>query len=283
MWGRNKFGECGLPPENSNRKFTFNHNYICAQTKPFRTTINEKVISIACGEYVSLVLTTDGLWSCGDNRYGALGYDGGNKTTLTKVSNNPFDFRNVIKIKCSRKSSFFLTKDNELYAFGSNKFGQLANGTEDFVNDSKYGTPQECTGFNDFKGNIIDIFPVRYGIYILSDNYYLYGIGKNIGHNHLGNYLHDSDGITTTYKQCVGSDGNYKQIKFVSSKSFGTDIYAIDFDYNVWISGRIRIPYDQDPSLQHNGSLFTKIPFFEAASNKISKISHTDEVVLFMT
>lgn len=88
------------------------------------------IISIACGEFHSFVLSSEGLFSCGGNTEGQLGL--GDK--LSKNSFQKVKSRNVISIVCGGYHSMALTKRGGLYSCGLNCYGQLGLGN----NSSQY-------------------------------------------------------------------------------------------------------------------------------------------------
>jgi RCC1 and BTB domain-containing protein len=96
---------------------------------------NERVVMISCGYYHSMALTECGhVYSWGSNGFGQLGI--GN----TVDSNEPkfvavIDENNcnvfIEKISCGFYHSLLLSSDGNIYAFGSNRDGELGNQKEE--------------------------------------------------------------------------------------------------------------------------------------------------------
>jgi RCC1 and BTB domain-containing protein len=100
------------------------------QSKPIKINgfHNEKIVSIACGNGHSLVLTEIGHIYCwGYNAYGQLGLGDSTSRNIPQK----LDLKNnetVESISCGFAHSLFLTTDGDIYAFGLNNFGQIGNG-----------------------------------------------------------------------------------------------------------------------------------------------------------
>ena len=80
------------------------------------------VIQVACCWYSLFVLTTSGLWACGDNDDGQLGQgDTAQRNVLTRVP-----LEQVDRIRCGG-SFVYAATGNGLYVWGSNRAGQLGD------------------------------------------------------------------------------------------------------------------------------------------------------------
>jgi alpha-tubulin suppressor-like RCC1 family protein len=125
--GNNQSGQLGLG-DNIHRN-TFTHVDI------------PNIMSVTSGTLHTMILTKNNeLYACGYNGLGQLGLgDDKHRKTFTKVdistmrcnkvgstvdSLNP----NVLSVTCGGYHTMILTKDNELYACGSNRYGQLCLG-----------------------------------------------------------------------------------------------------------------------------------------------------------
>jgi len=114
-WGENHKGQIG---SGSKKK----------ALRPFHVEgfNGEKIEAIACGYYHSMALTERGnVYSWGSNKYGQLGL---------KISNSSSNIPKLIKINvifkkisCGDAHSLLLSRDGDIYAFGSNQFGQLGD------------------------------------------------------------------------------------------------------------------------------------------------------------
>lgn len=107
----------------SGQIFTLGSNFYNQQ---FNGTIPGTVVQIAAGTTHNLALTSNGfVYSWGYNNYGQLGYftpqnSNGVPTLITGLTG-------VKQIEAGYNFSLFLTTNNELWACGSNVFGELGN------------------------------------------------------------------------------------------------------------------------------------------------------------
>ncbi len=115
-WGCNEFGQIGCGDNN-------------VKVMPTKVTgLNEnKIKMISCGENHSLALTESGcVYSWGDNSRGALGFENIEKSNTPKQIEIKDNF--IDKITCGAFHCLLLTKNGDIFAFGSNNFGQVGNG-----------------------------------------------------------------------------------------------------------------------------------------------------------
>jgi len=83
-----------------------------------------KVKMISCGCYHSMALTESGcVYIWGDNRCGQLGVESIENSNKA----NQLELKDIVivKITCSAYNSLLLTNQKDIYAFGSNFFGQM--------------------------------------------------------------------------------------------------------------------------------------------------------------
>ena len=91
-----------------------------------------RTIALSRGYDHLLILRSDGtVWGCGLNNVGQLGdgtsgSPGNNRTVPTQVQGLPPD---VIQVQASAASSYALTRDGLVYAWGRNQYGNLGQGT----------------------------------------------------------------------------------------------------------------------------------------------------------
>jgi alpha-tubulin suppressor-like RCC1 family protein len=94
-----------------------------------KISLDEKIISIACGIEHTVVLTNTGnVFACGNNTYGQLGMNNTtNLSILTPMVLNNLTANNdkVISIACGISHTVVLTVSGNLYACGRNTTGQL--------------------------------------------------------------------------------------------------------------------------------------------------------------
>ena len=93
-------------------------------------------VQIAAGSFHSLALTSTGeLYAFGDNAFGQLGTTTNNKTTEPNpgpvLVTLPGATGPVTQIAAGAYHSLALTSTGQVFAFGSNEFGQLGNATND--------------------------------------------------------------------------------------------------------------------------------------------------------
>ncbi|MDR0596872.1 MAG: Ig-like domain-containing protein [Clostridiales Family XIII bacterium] len=99
----------------------------------YGASANDKIVKIAANETHCLAVTADGkVFSWGDNSHSQLG----NGTTTDKlipnlVSPSGFGGKAVTDVKAGTKHSLALTADGNVYAWGSNEYGQLGDGTDE--------------------------------------------------------------------------------------------------------------------------------------------------------
>jgi RCC1 and BTB domain-containing protein len=115
-FGNNDFGQLGIA-SNTN------------QLTPLRMNgfVLEKVVAISCSSIHSLALTESGhVFSWGYNENGNLGIGNfDNKNSPQRVVLN--DAIIIRKIVCGLGHNLMLSTDGDIYSFGLNNFGQLAN------------------------------------------------------------------------------------------------------------------------------------------------------------
>jgi RCC1 and BTB domain-containing protein len=120
-FGRNNCGQIGCNNEN-----------VLNQLTPILINgfNSEKVIAISCGGNHSLALTESGhVFSWGKNCENQLG-DGTNVNRNDRIKVHINDGVVIKKIICGSNHNLLLTSDGQIYAFGSNDFGQIGNGTK---------------------------------------------------------------------------------------------------------------------------------------------------------
>ncbi len=114
-WGSNRYGQLG--------DGTYTN-----RTLPVTAGGLTDVKAVAGGGGHSLALKSDGtVWAWGDNRYGQLG-DGTTTTNRSKPV-RVSGLTNVVAVAAGQAYSLALTDSGEVYAWGSNLYGQLGDGT----------------------------------------------------------------------------------------------------------------------------------------------------------
>lgn len=132
-WGRNDFGEVGVPPEGSAPTTDYNSGAPARYEGSPRLVDNglpAGITAMGAGRFSTIVLTPSGIYSWGSNMYGQLGQaalgTGYASYRAVRVSGLP---GNAVKIAAGREHSVALMDSGAVYAWGWNREGQLGDGT----------------------------------------------------------------------------------------------------------------------------------------------------------
>jgi alpha-tubulin suppressor-like RCC1 family protein len=119
-WGQNSEGQVGIG----------NVNYLTTPTSPYMngSLAGKIIVDVAMGDYHTLALTSDGLYSWGDNNNGQLGIGSGS-SQVSLPSAVVISGKNISAISSGANTVLALTSDNTLYSWGNNNYGQLGVGT----------------------------------------------------------------------------------------------------------------------------------------------------------
>jgi alpha-tubulin suppressor-like RCC1 family protein len=120
-WGSNQFGQIGNECDNE-----------CQLTPIKIEELDEEfIVGISCGLYHSLALTENGrVYGWGYNNQKQLSFANiiaSNDPKLIKIRDSNKSIVIFKRIKCGQNYSLLLTSNGDIYAFGSNNFGQLGN------------------------------------------------------------------------------------------------------------------------------------------------------------
>lgn len=133
-FGNNQFAQLGLGT-------TFNNDSSTNSVSlPTLIDLNKqiKIIDIACGAQHTLLLSDKGeVYSFGSNLTGQLGLDldTTRKTVVgkpTKIDQKYFNNEKIIQISSTEFTSFALSENGNVYAFGENDKGLICNNDNDF-------------------------------------------------------------------------------------------------------------------------------------------------------
>jgi alpha-tubulin suppressor-like RCC1 family protein len=120
-WGHNGYGQIGNECDNK------------CQLIPVKieSLAKVKIISISCGRFHSMALSDKGcVYSWGNNSWGQLGFTniiGSNTPKLLELFDETNEKYFIEKISCGRYYSLLLSREGDIYGFGSNSLGQLGN------------------------------------------------------------------------------------------------------------------------------------------------------------
>ena len=159
--GNNDYGQLGL---NTTDKTSF--------TK-VTANINNDVKQIACGQYHTFIIKTDGsLWGCGYNYYNQLGLsDPANKHMFVKITTN---INNDVKqIACGDNHTFILKNDGSIWACGRNNYGQLG------LNDTSDRTTFTQIAKN-INNDVTQVVCGSYHTFIIKNDGSIWGCGNNV-------------------------------------------------------------------------------------------------------
>ena len=174
------------------------------------------VQSISCGNAHTLILTKADLWGWGNNSDGQL-FLGNVSNQILKPKRTSFS--NVLKIYAGFDYSLLINNKEEIFACGSNEYGQLAMG-------HNYTQIEPCIIVNQ-PPSIIQISCGRTHLLLLDSEGNVFSVGKNT-HGSLG--LGHYDNIFL-----LNQIHNIPQIRVISC--VGKSSYLIDFEGNIWSFG----------------------------------------------
>lgn len=189
-WGSNQYGLLGLGNDAKNSE------------KP--VYISENIKEVFADDNVTYAVTNNNnLYAWGYNEYGQTG-TGSNAAyinTPTKVNSIT---GNIKKIYTIDKSTFALTDDGSVYAWGDNTNGLLGLG----VSDAIVNTPQKITSINGFIEDLV-VNKLKFSVFALTADNSLYAWGDN-QYGQLG--IENNNGIINTPIKVNGINGYIQQI-----------------------------------------------------------------------
>ena len=120
--GENKYGQLGLGDNINRFKFEIIRIEKNQDNKINKDDRND-IIQIKCGEYQTFILEKKGeLYGCGSNNNGQL-----DKSKIKKINKMKLLFKCVKKIYVGSRVSFYISTNNEIYAFGDNIANQISS------------------------------------------------------------------------------------------------------------------------------------------------------------
>ncbi len=219
--GDNNAGQLGI---GSHDKYIYN---------PQKVLIEEKIkdINFKC-ERTYFTTINDEVYVCGNNNYGQLGVDSHNKVVY--IPQKVLIEEKIKDILIYKDLIYFITSNNELYAYGIDHYGQLGIGSYDKV----VCIPQKVL----LKEKIKDIKLDWYRTYFITFNNEIYTCGNNaVGQ--LGNGSHDK---VVCIPQKVLIEEKIKNIEIYYEKTYFTAINDVVYVCGSNINGHLDIgSYDK--------------------------------------
>ena len=167
--GRNDFGQLGVGTR---------EEMLRPEPVPFFAD-KGAVLSLACGQYHTLVSTTQGgVYAFGKNDYGQLGIETREPRHVPHLVAEPLDEAIVTHLACGYYHTCAVTSGEVVYTFGRNDYGQLGLGHQ-----NNQGTPAAVTVLDG--ANIIDVTCGCYHSIALASSGVVYAFGRN-NHGQLG-------------------------------------------------------------------------------------------------
>lgn len=179
-WGYNAYGSLG----NGDK---LNKNLPQNITENFN---DERVVDIVSGYTHSFAITETGrIFAWGANSKGQLG--NGNKIDqdLPQDISSSFGSEKIVQLKTGVFSSMALTEDGEVFAWGSNIYGQLGNG-----DNTDSITPQKIQANLLNNEKVVQISSGVYSVYALTEQNQIYSWGMNT-YGQLGNGNNTSSNV----------------------------------------------------------------------------------------
>jgi alpha-tubulin suppressor-like RCC1 family protein len=210
-WGQNTYGQVG------DGTFTTRSN-------PVSVSGLTGIKMVAAGAYHSLALASNGTaWSWGGNATGQLGGPyytyGSNQDSPVQVSQSSYVLSNIVYIAGGELSSYAITSDSNLWAWGDNDYGQLGSGYTG-------GTLPAATQISGLT-NVLSVAAGDNHVLALTSSGAVYSWGAN-SYGQLGNG-------TTNQSASPGLISGLNNIVAISAG--GGSSYALDSSGNVWVWG----------------------------------------------
>ena len=209
---------------------------------PEKVNINAKITAIDAGEHYTVALDTEGnVWTWGKNNSGQLG-DG----TTTENQTPQKVFENASMISAGGNSVLAITKNNELYSWGSGLYHKLpkdnSNDTENYLIPTKYES--------DIKFVYAECGKSNGSMAIDADgNRYVWGAYTNIMGVEPAQLNMDSAVIPYVVKKVENDTIKFKEVYF-----YGNGSFVIDKDGNLYGAGS----KDSVIGFTHEGEVVSK-------------------------
>jgi alpha-tubulin suppressor-like RCC1 family protein len=186
-FGENEYGQLGNATNTNNGKHTPNPTPTLV-TLPGATG---PVIQVAAGAFQSLAVTSTGqLYAFGRNMYGELGSPTHNGTAepnpIPTLVGLPGATGPATEVAAGESYGLVVTSTGQLYAFGENFYGQLANASDNEVEPRKAHPTPTVVSLPGATGPVTQVAAGAFHALALTSTGQLYGFGSNFG-GQLGN------------------------------------------------------------------------------------------------
>ncbi|CDE14898.1 putative uncharacterized protein [Clostridium sp. CAG:470] len=175
-WGYNGYGQLGTENTSNQLKPVQAKEQIVSEDGTTKVQNVENAIDVAAGGHTTLILKADGtVWAAGRNEYGQVG--NGNATTQkifqkVKINANGEYLQDIIAVAMADSTSYALTKNGEVYAWGYNRYGQFGQNYGD-TNAHYYPTKMQKVS------NITQISAGYYDLMMLDADGSIWNVGYN--------------------------------------------------------------------------------------------------------
>jgi uncharacterized repeat protein (TIGR02543 family) len=225
------------------------------------------VASVSAGRDHTLFVTTDGeLYGMGDKNYGRLirpyndpEFDESSWSIMEPLLLSD-DMSGVRSVSAGVNHSMVVKENNELWAFGAEKYGALGNGIDNFYGPGIY-TPFKVTdplllptGFE-----VQEVFAANNSTFILKTDGTLLAVGSDYGH-----MLGDGDNSTACHTEILTLSDNVSAFtasggNTLYGKTDGT-VWGAGYNYTSTDHGIIPSALGQGPSSAYHYVSFVEIP-----------------------
>lgn len=194
-------------------------------SKPTKVEINAKIIQIDAGEHYTVALDTEGnVWTWGLNNSGQLGDGTTEKRDIPKIV-----FNNASMISAGQNAVFVITKDNELYSWGSGAYHKLpkdnSSDVDNYLSPTKYDS--------NIKFKYVECGKSNGGVAIdVDDNRYIWGT-----YNYAAGVESKQLGFDTSVSPMIVKKVENDTIKFKQIYMHNNLTYAIDDNGYLYAAG----------------------------------------------
>ena len=157
-FGKNTYGQLGIGKD---------YNELVFSSEPIKVEL-PSVIQVSCSAFSNVCLTIEGLFSFGDNRYGALGLGKKESCNSPQLIDS---LQDVEFIESGGGHHICKCLNGDIYSWGFNGYGQLGIGT-----DTCQNSPVKCINWPD---DIVDIKCGGSHTLVLTNTQEVYSCGSN--------------------------------------------------------------------------------------------------------